>query len=656
MKNKIDQTFKTHFEAVGKELRDEQEKVILSVLEGKNTLCLMPTGGGKSLCYWVSGKALEGTTIVIFPLTALMDEQAKKLQNHGCKVFTFHSGINSKQQYEEVIGLYNGEKPDFIFVSPERLATDGFLEFVLKSIRDKIKLVVIDEVHCISQWGFDFRPFYKEIPYFLENVFGVDKPIVLGLTATINPEDLKEICKDFNISKQNILRSKYLLRYNIRTSVVKVKDEDDKDERFWATIEAHKNEKILIYLDRVSGKRSTETLSQEAIRRGYRAEFFHGERSTEVKADVIERFKKGVINLVFATSAFGMGIDIPDIRGVIHYLPTESVEQYYQQIGRAGRDSKNSWAILFYSAKNLDVRRRHFIEKSFPTNEQVKKAFEILTDHKVGNKTINYFQEEDNVQAACHYIFRTGLVKVVCKGLQSLSPFEAKIPIAKFEEYFNASKTKGVITTAKKISISEKEICENVFEWLAQKKLRTIKAPDKCLIVQSSSVELDEGNIALILQDIAEKKQYKHRKFDEFIALLEGFENHTRFQQAIGAYLGIDKFELGKIHETLSGVLVRSKSEVIIANILYERNVKFQYEMEIKSPNGEMYCPDFVIDWSGNRYFWEHLGMLDIPEYQNNWLIKKQWYENYFPGQLITTEECAILSKTTEEIITQKFK
>lgn len=656
MKNKVHQVYKMYFGTVGAELRREQELVILSVLGNKNTLCLMPTGGGKSLCYWVAGKALGGITIVIFPLTALMDEQARKLQGHGCKVFTFHSGKNSKQQYEEVIGLFNGDKPDFIFVSPERLATDGFLEFALKNVKDSINLIVVDEVHCISQWGFDFRPFYKEIPYFLKNVFGDKTPTILGLTATINTEDLQEICKDFNISDENIFRSKYLLRYNIRTTIIKVKDEEDKDERFWDTIEAHKNEKILIYLDRIKGKRSTEALCEEALTRGYRAEFFHSERSSDTKAQIIEQFKKGEISLVFATSAFGMGIDIPDIRGVIHYLPTESIEQYYQQIGRAGRDSKHSWAILFYSTKNLDVRRQHFIEKSFPTREQVNKAFEILSDHKIGKKTINYFQEEENVQSACHYIFRTGLVNIVCKGLQSLNPFEAIVPLESFDTYYGATNTKGVITTAKKLFITEKEICENLFTWLSQKKLRLIKAPDKCLIVESHSEKIDDESFNGILQDIEEKKKYKHEKFNDFVTLLDSFENHTKFQQSIGAYLGIDKFELGKVHQTLSGVLVRSKSEVIIANILHERKIPFDYEVQLKSPNGETYCPDFVINWNNTTFYWEHLGMLDNKEYRNNWMIKKQWYETYFPGQLITTEESSILSKATEEIINNLFK
>ena len=654
MKNNIQDIFKTHFLSVGTGIKPEQERVIENVIKGENTLCLMPTGARKSLCYWIAAKALGGTTLVIFPLTALMDEQASKLTKHGCKVFTLHSGISSKRQYEELISLYNGDKPDFIFLSPERLATDGFLEFVLRSIRQQIKLVVVDEIHCISQWGFDFRPFYKEIPYFLENVFGDKKPIVLGLTATINPEDLKEICKDFNIKKENVLRSKYLLRYNIQTQVVKVENEDEKDELLWKTLEERRNEKILVYLDRIEGKRSTETLCAEAIQRGFQADYFHSERSSEEKANIIDRYKRNELMLVFATSAFGMGIDIPDIRGVIHYLPTESVEQYYQQIGRAGRDKRHSWARLFYSQKNLDVRRTHFINKSFPTTDEINKAYEILTDFKVGKKTVNYFQEE-NVQTSYHYLLRSGLVEVITKGVQSLSPFEAKVSLPKFDEYFEATKNKGLITTARKLGISEKEISENVFKWLAEKNIKTVKAPDKCLVVQSNNEEITEAKFNEILQDIEIKRKYKNQKFDDFILLLDGYENHTEFQQAIGEYLGIDKFELGKKHQTLSGELVRSKSEVIIANILTERNIDFEYEPHLYSPNKEMYRPDFSIKQNGTTYYWEHLGMLDNEEYLSNWQVKKLWYDKYFPGQLITTEESSVLSKTAEDIVIKHF-
>ena len=229
-------------------------------------------------------------------------------------------------------------RADFIFLSPDRLATDGFLEFVLRAIRDRIKLVVIDEAHCISQWGHGFRPFYREIPPFLDNVFGADAwPHLLGLTATLGPLDVAQMCEDFGIASEQVIYGDVMLRHEIHLSVVKVADENEKDRLLWKALTEHKGEKVLVYVDRREGKRSTESLCAEAQALGYPAEFFHAELTADAKAEVIQRFKTGQLKIVFATNAFGMGFDIPDIRGVIHYLLPESIEHYYQQIGPPGR-------------------------------------------------------------------------------------------------------------------------------------------------------------------------------------------------------------------------------------------------------------------------------------------------------------------------------
>ncbi|MEL1243990.1 RecQ family ATP-dependent DNA helicase [Flavobacterium sp. DGU11] len=654
MQAKIQDTFQTHFSSVGESLKPEQEKVVLSLLNGHNTLCLMPTGGGKSLCYWVAGKALETTTLVIFPLTALMDEQADKLRKHNCTVTVLHSGINSKDQYQELLSLYGRHRPEFIFVSPERLATDGFLEFILLSTQEHIKLVVIDEIHCISQWGFDFRPFYKEIPSFLNTVFGNKKPLILGLTATIGEKDTEEICRDFNIAKKHIIRSPYLLRYNISTKIIKVENEDQKDFLLWETLEERKTEKILVYIDRKAGTRSTEYFCELAKERGFAADYFHADRNSKEKAEIIKKYKENKITLLFATSAFGMGIDIPDIRGVIHYLPVDSVEQYYQQIGRAGRDKKMAWAKLFYSDTNLKRRRTRFINGSFPEEEDITTTFTVLTDNSIGKKTVNYFQEE-KVQVAYQYLLNCGLIKVIAKGIQSLESFEAVNDFSQFQDYLNATKNRKLITTARKLRIGEKDILQTIFSWLADGKIKAVKAPDKCLVIESFTDAINNSDMEFILADIETKRQYKNTKYDDFIAILDNFTSQSAFQYEIGRYLGIGRFELGRQHQTLSGHLVRSKSEVIIANILTERNINFEYEPMLFSVDRELYSPDFAIAHNGKVYYWEHLGMLDNEEYRSNWKIKKQWYDLNFPGQLITTEESPILSHAAQDLVNLYF-
>jgi len=657
--SRIDDIFQAYFSSIGKNVRPTQRKIIQSVLGGNNTLGLMPTGSGKSLCYWIAGKSLGGVTVVIFPLTALMDEQAQKLDEHGCKVFTLHSGIDSRTQYQELIHLYNQrEVPDFIFLSPERLATDGFLEFVLQSIRDRISLVVVDEAHCISQWGLDFRPFYKEIPHFLRTIFQeATLPTILCLTATLNPRDQIQICKDFDIPDAHVIRDDILLRPTIDVKIIKVPDENTKDRQFWALLEEHRDEKVLVYVDRKGGKRSTETLCAEAIRSGFKAAFFHGDRTSEKKSEVIHQFKAGELLTVFATSAFGMGIDIPDIRGVVHYLLTESVEQYYQQIGRVGRDGKPSWAVLFYSDKNAQVRKDDFIGKSFPSDKDIRLAFSVLTDDQAGRRTVNYFGEGDSTQSAYHYLARSSIISPVCKGAQSLDAFEPVkgISLPAFEAYRKATMTGNLIATANKTGKPETEIVRDIYHWLAEGKLRAVRAPGKCLVIDSSADTLPAQMLADIMADVAEKKAYRMDLFDEFVALLERYTNTFDFHEQVGEYLGIDEFSRKRKYQTLSGDLVRSKSEVIIANILHQSGIPFKYEIRLFGTEGPPKRPDFTVEWKGKMYYWEHLGMLDAEDYCQEWERKKAWYDANFPGHLITTEESSTLSQTTKQIIASRF-
>jgi ATP-dependent DNA helicase RecQ len=655
----IDQTFHTYFTDIGEGVRNIQRRVIRSVVDGHNTLALMPTGSGKSLCYWIAGLELGGITLVISPLTALMDEQAQKLQGHGVKVVVLHSGINVQKQYRELFDLYNAQDvPDFIFLSPERLATDGFLEFVLQSIRDRIKLVTVDEAHCISQWGLDFRPFYKEIPFFLDNIFQDDPlPRILCLTATLNPMDQKEICEDLYIEEEHVIRHKMLLRREIDIQIVKVPDEDTKDERFWALMDEHQDEKVLIYVDRKRGKRSTEALCAQALEHDFKAAYFHGDMTSNEKLDVIRRFKTGELLTVFATSAFGMGIDIPDIRGVVHYLLTESAEQYYQQIGRAGRDGNPAWAVLYYSDRNVEVRKTWYIERSFPSEEDVQSAFVELTDERTGQRTVNYFQHGDETRSAYHYLVRSEVITPIAKGFESLSAFEPAdgVTLPAFEAYQEATFSGALIPTVIKAGEPAPTILQNLFCWLAEGKIEMTRSPGKCLVIDVLQPELPDGLLNEIKADVSEKKAYRLDLFEEFVTLLESYTNTFEFHDRIGEYLGIDKFSLGKRHKTLSGDLVRSKSEVIIANILYENDIPFEYEKTLWGPDGTPRSPDFTINLGGETYYWEHLGMLSIPSYRRDWEAKKAWYDRYYPGQIITTRESSTLSQETKDIIASRF-
>jgi ATP-dependent DNA helicase RecQ len=174
-------------------------------------------------------------------------------------------------------------------------------------------------------------------------------------------------------------------------------------------------------------------------------------------------------------------------------------------------------------------------------------------------------------------------------------------------------------------------------------------------VIDSASDSLPDELVEQIMQDVAHRKEYQLKIFREFVDLLEDYTGSVEFHMQIGEYLGIDKFSRKRIHQTLSGEMVRSKSEVIIANMLTQCDIPFIYEMRLYAPDGSMRCPDFTINWQGKEYYWEHVGMLDLEEYRLDWEEKQPWYAHYFPSQLITTEESNILSKQAEELIKTTF-
>lgn len=544
---RIDNVFREHFSSLGAGVREEQKHVIASVLAGHNTLSLMPTGGGKSLCFWISGVALGGTTLAIFPLTALMDEQALKLRSHGFDVLVLHSGMNSEKQYQELIALAQGRLPDYILLSPERLATDGFVEHALRLQRDRLKLVVVDEIHCVSQWGHDFRPFYREIPHFLDQIFGnpTQWPVVLGMTATLSEKDIQQACIDFHIESERVLKSRYLLRYGIELEVEKVADEDEKDEKLWAFLEQHRSEKMLVYLDnRSSGPRSTEGMCSIARKAGFASSFFHAGLSSADKAEVIKQFKNGSIRLVFATSAFGMGIDIPDIRGVIHYRPPESVEQYYQQVGRVGRDGKPAWAKLYYSDRNVSIRKSHFIDRSFPSDIEIQKAFSTLTEGTGRVKTVAYFEDE-TLQSAFHYLLGAGVIRRLGKGIRNVNVFAQTrgVSLPKLATYQTATRTGNLITLSNKLEVPPISIVEDLYDWIAKGLVRLNGSPQKCLIIEQVADQLVNDILVSIARDVDEKKAYRYSLLEQLSTILQAYRDSSSLHDAIGMYLSIDRFE-----------------------------------------------------------------------------------------------------------------
>lgn len=653
--NAVD-VFKREFPALASKfsLKPFQEKVINQVISTGSTLAIMPTGGGKSLIYWVTAKALKGTCLVVSPLIALIDEQADKLINEGFEVLAIHGGMVAKDQIKQLKRFAKGEiNPDFIFVSPERMATDGFFEYCISLQKDKIKLIVVDEIHCISQWGFDFRPFYKHIPVFLNSVFSHQLPKVLGLTATINPRELIDITNDFKMDKQSILKDDVLLRFDIDLRVEKLTNEEEKRNRLWEIIENHKDEKVLVYLYRKYHKGGVEDLCEIANQKGITALSFHGDMTSLLRQRIITEYRDGATNLVFATNAFGMGIDIPNIRVVVHFMLPESIEQYYQEIGRAGRDHNGASAYMLYSNKNVQVRKTHFIDKSFPNEDEIKNLFKKASNNEIGKKTLQYFAEEE-LQTVLPYFLNCNAISIDAKGFTNLKIFKTNAN-SDLKKIVDSSKTGMVIPVLLKPEFKNyscKDFFNLTYKALIDDEITLNKSFDKCLIINANETILTTKQLENISKETAKKKEYKHNLLDYLVYLLDNYDNSQSLHQEIGRYLGVSKHLLGKIHKTENDIWVRSKSEVIIANILFRSNIDFQYEEKLYYNATQWKEPDFTIRHNKKIWYWEHLGLLEDEQYNEKWTEKKQIFKKLgILENVITTKESAVLSNQANELI-----
>lgn len=652
----LDEDFQNYFPRLSFTLTDFQKKVIYNVSDKGNTLCILPTGGGKSVIYWMSTLELNGTAIVISPLTALILEQAGKIEEQGYEVLAIHGGVSVTKQMKLLSDFANKKSnPKFIFLSPEKIATDGFLEYCLKCRRDNIKLIVIDEVHCVSQWGMNFRPFYLRIPDFMNQLFGKNQwSRILALTATLNPKEIADICRYFRIEKENIIMNNILMRSGIQLHVSKFLDEEEKTKKFWNIIHNHQDEKILVYVYRKYKKHSVEALCAEAEQRGYKAVAFHGDMDSDERMKIIGEYKDNKYNIVFATNAFGMGIDIPDIRVVIHFMIPESVEQYYQEVGRAARDGHGANAYLLYSDKNIQVKKQYFIDKSFPSEDKIRKVFTEKIGTKQGYQTLAYFDDEE-VQQCIPYFIEEGLIDIVCKGFADLKNL-TEITDQRLQKLYDSTKNKGYIRTvnqsAKDEPITPKELSELVYSCVLSGKAQLLKPLERWLIIKVNSTHLSDGNMKHILDMIDEKKQYKHDLLNYFVYLIETNTNTQELHQEIAAYLGTEKHSLNKIYKTEDGTMVRSKSEVIISNLLHKAKLRYEYEEKLFYEPGKWIEPDFTIyKADGSKAYWEHVGMLGKEDYDLNWAKKIDIYNKYFPGMMVKTYETGVLSDDAKAII-----
>jgi len=343
--------------------RPLQEEIINSVVLKQDTLAILPTGGGKSICFQIPGLILGGITLVVSPLISLMNDQVENLRKKGLSALAFHSGLSKREADIEYMNFKNG-KYKFVYVSPERLKTEQFKEIIALT---NVTLLAVDEAHCISQWGYDFRPEYlliSEIRTFLSEI-----PCI-ALTASATPKVEKDILKYLNFNaEQNIFRQT-IIRPNLKYVVL---EEENKNERLL---------KIVIRLGGtgivyVKNRKSTAMVASLLNKNNIKADYYHAGLTYEERNKKQELWQSGSIRIIVCTNAFGMGIDKGNVRFVVHYDIPESPEAYYQEAGRAGRDGADSWCILMYCQPDMVLAEQQLNSK-FLDKKKVEAIFVAL--------------------------------------------------------------------------------------------------------------------------------------------------------------------------------------------------------------------------------------------------------------------------------------
>ena len=331
-----------------------QEDIVNAALDGRDVLAILPTGGGKSVCFQVPALMREGIAIVVTPLIALMKDQVQNLNDRGIKALCVNAGMGRR---EVELTLNNAAYGDFkfLYISPERLSTRVFQNYVQEM---KVNFIVVDEAHCISQWGYDFRPDYLQIGKIRDMV---DAPVI-ALTATATPQVAEDIMEKLRFQEKTLIKSGFE-RPNLSYIVRKVEDKSGQLLNICSSVPGTG----VVY---VRSRKKTEELSAFLRAQGHSASFYHAGLGSDSRADRQEKWKKGEIRIMVCTNAFGMGIDKPDVRFVVHFDVPDSPEAYFQEAGRGGGDGKRSVAVMLWNSTDIK-RMKQIATVSFPSLEYI---------------------------------------------------------------------------------------------------------------------------------------------------------------------------------------------------------------------------------------------------------------------------------------------
>ncbi len=368
--------------------RPGQEEIINSVLAGKDTLALLPTGGGKSICFQVPALAQKGLCLVISPLIALMNDQVENLKQRGIKAMAITSAMNWHEIRIAFMNCVNGEYK-FLYISPERLHTEVFL----KNLHDlKISMIAVDEAHCISQWGYDFRPSYMKIAELRESLPRVP---IIALTASATDKVIQDIQKRLEFVKPNVFKSTFA-RKNLHYIV---QYEEDKIGRLFSICNKI-NGTGIVY---VRNRRKTVEISEILKQYNIKADFYHAGLSADERQRKQADWINNKTRIIVSTNAFGMGIDKPDVRFVVHMDLPDSLEAYFQEAGRGGRDGNVAYSALLFQQMDAENLLQS-VEQSFPPLEEIKQSYQAIS---------NYFQVAIGAGSGMSFDFN---LEVICNN------------------------------------------------------------------------------------------------------------------------------------------------------------------------------------------------------------------------------------------------
>lgn len=344
--------------------RPMQKEIIESVLQGRDTIALLPTGGGKSICFQIPSLVQEGICIVISPLIALMKDQVENLRKREIKATSITSGM-TRREIDITLDncIYGNFK--FLYVSPERLTSELVKTRIMAM---KVNLIAVDEAHCISQWGYDFRPSYLKISELREIV----KAPILALTASAQLDVIEDVQKKLLFKKENVFQKSFE-RKNVSYIVL---EEENKLNRLLKIVQSVRGTGIVY----VHNRRKAEEIALYFQKNNCKADFYHAGLSTEDRSKKQNSWINNACRVMVCTNAFGMGIDKPDVRFVVHLDVPDSIEAYFQEAGRAGRDEQKAYAILMYcNSDKLEIEKR--VELAFPSIEEVKRTYQALANY-----------------------------------------------------------------------------------------------------------------------------------------------------------------------------------------------------------------------------------------------------------------------------------